>query len=71
MKVSWFRAPGAIVLAGMVIGSLVDCGGGRETSEEALIIAVSVQPQAWLVEQVAGDQVEVITLLSPMPRSPG
>ncbi len=65
MKASSIKAPGAIVLAGMVIGLLVSCGKSQETVEEPLIIAVSVQPQAWLVEQVAGDRVDVITLLSP------
>ncbi|MFC1529193.1 metal ABC transporter solute-binding protein, Zn/Mn family [Gemmatimonadota bacterium] len=62
---SWFRAPGAILLAGMMIGVVAGCGGDRDTADDALIIAVSVQPQAWLVEQVAGDRAEVITLLSP------
>lgn len=43
------------------------CSGGEDRSQvgDRLRVAVSIQPQAWLVERVGGEYVEVITLLSP------
>lgn len=37
------------------------CGGKPETSRDA--IAVSFEPQAWLARQIAGDDLDIITLL--------
>ncbi len=59
---------GTLILGQVVIVAvLFGCGwaGEGETGEEVLRVAVSIQPQAWLVEQVGGERVEVISLLSP------
>lgn len=37
----------------------------RSADDARLRIAVSIPPQAWLVEQLAGDRVEVLTLIPP------
>jgi zinc transport system substrate-binding protein len=37
---------------------------GRD-ADGKLIVAVSIPPQAWLLEQIGGDHVRVITLISP------
>ncbi len=53
-----------IVLTVMLIFSLSSC---QKTAEDAdkLIVAVGIVPEAAFVEQVAGDLVEVITLIPP------
>jgi len=40
------------------------CAGSERPVPDNLVV-VSIQPQAWLVERVAGETVEVATLLSP------
>lgn len=52
----------------LVAASLVGCGrkaGAPERAPEAVTIAVSIPPQAYLVERIGGSSVRVITLLRP------
>lgn len=49
----------AVVLAAIAAG----CGGERRPATSGLRIAVSVPPEAWLVEAIGGDRVEVISLV--------
>lgn len=65
MIVRLIKVPGILLLAGIVFLKMTACGGDRSVAGDELIVAVSVQPHAWLVEQVGGDRVEVISLLSP------
>ena len=64
------RAGGSslLVLTAIVIAA-VACGrsGERSPSSEVGVvrIAVSIPPQAWLVERVGGDELNAVTLLSP------
>ncbi|MEB2313739.1 MAG: zinc ABC transporter substrate-binding protein [Sorangiineae bacterium] len=55
-------ALGAVVLLMAVLG-VVACR--RATPAERPLVAVSVLPQAWFVERLAGDAVEIETLLPP------
>ena len=40
---------------------LSGCSGGRKDDRPA--IAVSFEPQAWMLEQIAGDDFDIVTLL--------
>lgn len=51
-----------IVLLAMLTGGLT---AGLPAAEAPLRVAVSVLPHAWLVEEVGGDGVEVLTLVTP------
>ena len=52
------------VLAVILVFSLTSCQN-RADNNEKLIVAVGIVPEAAFVEQVAGDLVEVITLIPP------
>lgn len=60
------------VLLWIVLLAAAGCGGGEtpdddggQTADSPLRVAVSVPPQAWLVEAVGGDRVEVVSLVGP------
>jgi zinc transport system substrate-binding protein len=59
------------VLAGVVaLGALVALGGcasedGARTDAGRRVVVVSVAPQAWLVERLAGDSVDIVVLIPP------
>jgi len=58
----WLGA--AVVLAACAV--VAGCGPGRENAGEGpLPVAVSVTPQAWLVKQIGGERVDVITVVQP------
>ena len=54
---------------GLILSFLVvaGCGGtaGDPGGREKMVVAVSVTPQAWLVEQIGGQHVEVLVLVQP------
>jgi len=54
-------------LAGLAAVALVaGCAPpGEQGGEPRLLVAVSIQPQAWLIEQIGGPHVDVITLVEP------
>lgn len=55
---------GARWTAAGIAALLVACTPARETSQRPLV-AVSVEPQAWFVERLAGDMVEVAVMIPP------
>ncbi|MDH3214113.1 MAG: zinc ABC transporter substrate-binding protein [Myxococcales bacterium] len=55
------RAAPALLAA---IGLLVGCGAPT-TTEAVPLVAVSVLPQAWFVERIAGDRVRVAVMIPP------
>lgn len=63
------RYRAALVPAAVAAAAIAACigSGDRPPSSEGreLTVAVSIPPQAWLVERVGGKEVGVITLLSP------
>ena len=44
-----------------IITILGGCGAGQQDTRDA--IAVSFEPQAWMVKQIAGDDIDIVTLL--------
>ncbi len=56
------RTARTVALAGLGLAAACS-GSGREPDRN--LVAVSIQPQVWLVERIAGDRVEVVPLLSP------
>lgn len=48
-------------LLGVLLIVLSGCGGGQKDDRPA--IAVSFEPQAWMLRQIAGDDFDIITLL--------
>ncbi|MDE5813402.1 MAG: zinc ABC transporter substrate-binding protein [Muribaculaceae bacterium] len=50
-----------VILLGIFIATLSGCGGGQETDRPA--IAVSFEPMARILQQIAGDDFDIITLL--------
>lgn len=44
---------------------LTGCGNSADEGDGELKVAVSIIPQQWLVEQIGGDQVDVIALVQP------
>jgi len=56
---------GILLPVGIAFLLVSACGGEREVTGGELLVAVSVQPHAWLVEQIGGERVDVIALLSP------
>lgn len=57
MVISWFCALLAVVACG--------CGERRADGEGRLTVAVSIAPQAWLVQQVGAAHVDVVTVVEP------
>ena len=57
----------AILLAFLPIGC-------AEPDPKSLTVAVSIAPQRWIVQQLAGDRLEILTLVpagaTPRPTSP-
>jgi len=54
------------ILVTHVILALPGCQQEIENQDEKMLtVAVSIPPQAWLVEQIAGDHVNVITMIQP------
>lgn len=53
----------------LIVGLLAvkGCSGrtGDLPQRERMVVAVSIAPQAWLVEQIGGNHVEVLTLVQP------
>ena len=49
----------------LLLGCLVACGDGRSDGrvEGKLAVSVTVAPQAWLVERIAGDKVWLVTMV--------
>ncbi|MFC1545079.1 metal ABC transporter solute-binding protein, Zn/Mn family [Gemmatimonadota bacterium] len=60
MKRAYWLLPAVFILL-----MVAACGSDRERIGDELLIAVSVQPHAWLVEQIGGERVDVIAILSP------
>ena len=56
---------GLIILAAVLAVSIGCKQEPQQQTPGRLIVAVSIIPQAWLVEQVGGEHVEVITLVKP------
>lgn len=58
-----------VLLALMLSGALLACKGGdgsaTSTGQGKLTVAVTVLPQRWLVQRIAGDRVQVEVLLPP------
>lgn len=53
-------------LAGTALALILGCQGlDHGASPSKLLVAVSIIPQAWLVEQLGGEHVEVVTLVNP------
>jgi len=55
-------------MLGAVVVLLVAGGCRRDlpvSAQHKLLVAVSILPQAWLVEQIGGEHVEVVTLVKP------
>ncbi len=48
----------------LVLAILSGCGSGHKDDDRAAI-AVSFEPQAWMLRQIAGDDFDIITLLPP------
>lgn len=48
-------------ILGVLLIILSGCGGGQKEDRPA--IAVSFEPQAWMLKQIAGDDFEIVTLL--------
>jgi len=57
--------PVIILLIAVVLGNACIEKAQPQTSQEKLIVMVSILPQADFVEQVGGDKVEVIVMISP------
>ncbi len=58
------RAAAALLSIGLTAGVAAACApSGRRP--DGVAVAVSIQPQAWLVERIAGDLIEVVPLLNP------
>ncbi|MDY7108022.1 MAG: zinc ABC transporter substrate-binding protein [Planctomycetota bacterium] len=54
----------ALVLTSLVIALQAGCAGeGGDEGPDRLAVAVSIAPQAWLVEQIAGDAATITTLV--------
>jgi zinc transport system substrate-binding protein len=49
----------------IALGLLGGCGGGASPDDQKPVVGVSILPQKWLVEQLAGEEVEVIVLVEP------
>ncbi|MBU0756067.1 MAG: zinc ABC transporter substrate-binding protein, partial [Planctomycetes bacterium] len=47
----------------LCIGSLESCNRAEREGSAATLITVSIPPQAWLVERIAGPEVQVISLI--------
>jgi zinc transport system substrate-binding protein len=54
-----------ILLIAVVLGNACIEKAEQQTSQEKLIVLVSILPQANFVEQVGGDKVEVIVMIAP------
>jgi zinc transport system substrate-binding protein len=52
----------AACVAGLALGGCADAEPAASDADEAVVIAVSVPPQAWIVERVGGERVEVVTM---------
>lgn len=50
-------------ILGVLLMILSGCGSGRKDDRTA--IAVSFEPQAWMLRQIAGDDLDIVTLLPP------
>jgi len=57
--------PVIILLIAVVLGNACIEKAQTQNSQEKLIVVVSILPQADFVEQVGGDKVEVIVMISP------
>ena len=62
--------PGVATLALAVLAAALGCERdtrppGRGAAAAKLTVAVSIAPQAWLVQQIGGEHVEVITITKP------
>ena len=52
-----------VIALPLVVG--LGCRDGSNATSDKLAVAVSVAPQAWLVEQIAGDRADVLTVVEP------
>ncbi len=52
-----------VIALPLVVG--LGCRDGSNATSGKLAVAVSVAPQAWLVEQIAGDRADVLTVVEP------
>ncbi len=53
------------ILITVLLLSAAACGRRVESDPERLSVAVSIPPQAWLVERIGGEHVEVVSILTP------
>lgn len=51
-----------IIVAAVNVALMAGCGGGREKTKT---VVASFEPQAWILRQIAGDSLNVVTLLPP------
>ncbi len=61
------RLCGIYLLVGAAMLGATGCtrSTDRQSGPEKLTVAVSVAPQAWLVKQIGGDRIDVLTLVAP------
>lgn len=68
-RISWGARAGWIVVFAIAVAALVGCenpaSDGETKADGKIPVAVSLVPHQWLVEQVGGDQVDVLTLVQP------
>ncbi|MCM1484477.1 MAG: zinc ABC transporter substrate-binding protein [Muribaculaceae bacterium] len=52
------------VVSALIMTSLMACGSAeKRTSDSRLVLAVSIEPQRYLLERIAGDRAEVVSVI--------